>query len=83
MGGAATREMLFPEEKVQRPASTLEKTKVVELSGSLLNEQSSLTEVYTHLDLPLVPVLLRMEKNGVRVDSSLLREMFVAACGND
>ncbi len=39
-----------------------------------LNEQSSLPDVYTALDLPLVPVLLRMEQSGVRVDSNLLRE---------
>jgi DNA polymerase-1 len=40
-----------------------------------LSEQSSLSDVYTHLDLPLVPVLLRMEQSGVRVDNNLLREM--------
>jgi DNA polymerase-1 len=39
-----------------------------------LNPISTLTDVYTHLDLPLVPVLLRMEQTGVRVDSALLRE---------
>jgi DNA polymerase-1 len=38
-----------------------------------LSERSALTEVYTHLDLPLVPVLLRMEQAGVRIDSDLLR----------
>jgi DNA polymerase-1 len=75
LGGAATREMLFPEQRAQSPEPSVQTAKAVELSGPLLNEQSSLTEVYTHLDLPLVPVLLRMEKNGVRVDSSLLREM--------
>jgi DNA polymerase-1 len=31
--------------------------------------------VYWKLDLPLVPVLLKMEQAGVRVDSELLREM--------
>ena len=41
----------------------------------MLDEHSSLTDVYTHLDLPLVSVLLRMEQNGVRVDQALLREM--------
>jgi DNA polymerase I len=39
-----------------------------------LHESSPLTDVYTHLDLPLVPVLLRMEEAGVRVDINLLRE---------
>lgn len=31
--------------------------------------------VYETIDLPLVPVLLRMEKFGVRIDSDVLREM--------
>ena len=45
-------------------------------SGSAaLHEGSPLTEVYRQLDLPLVPVLLRMERAGVRVDLSLLGEM--------
>ena len=39
-----------------------------------LHSSSPLTDVYTHLDLPLVPVLLRMERAGVRVDIDLLRE---------
>ncbi|MES2393417.1 MAG: DNA polymerase, partial [Acidobacteriota bacterium] len=46
-----------------------EQTKTPE--GSL-NESSTLTDVYTHLDLPLVPVLLRMEQSGVRIDPNLL-----------
>jgi DNA polymerase-1 len=41
----------------------------------LLNEESTLEDVYELLDLPLVPVLLRMEQVGVRVDSDVLREM--------
>jgi DNA polymerase I len=44
------------------------------LSTPSLNEHSTLPDVYTALDLPLVPVLLRMEQSGVRVDSNLLRE---------
>ena len=40
-----------------------------------LDEASTLSEVYWKLDLPLVPVLLRMEQAGVRVDSEVLREM--------
>ncbi|HLI76558.1 MAG TPA: DNA polymerase, partial [Acidobacteriaceae bacterium] len=40
-----------------------------------LNENSTLMEVYRGIDLPLVPVLLRMEQVGVRVDLSLLGEM--------
>ena len=40
-----------------------------------LSENSSLEEVYRGIDLPLVPVLLGMEKAGVRVDLPLLGEM--------
>ncbi len=43
--------------------------------GRQLHEHSSLNEVYRQLDLPLVPVLLRMERAGVRVDLPLLGEM--------
>jgi DNA polymerase-1 len=38
-------------------------------------ESSQLTHIYETMDLPLVPVLLRMEQAGVRIDSSVLGEM--------
>jgi DNA polymerase-1 len=38
-------------------------------------EQANLGEVYETIDKPLVPVLLRMEQAGVRVDLSALRTM--------
>ncbi len=38
-------------------------------------EQAGLTTLYKTMDLPLVPVLLRMEQAGVRIDSSVLAEM--------
>jgi DNA polymerase-1 len=40
-----------------------------------LNESSTLEDVYWKLDLPLVRVLLQMERVGVRVDSDVLRAM--------
>jgi DNA polymerase-1 len=40
-----------------------------------LNPQSTLQEVYEQMDLPLVPVLLRMEQTGVRIDPEVLRAM--------
>ena len=40
-----------------------------------LNPASTLHDVYRHMDLPLVPVLLRMEQAGVRVDPQVLRDM--------
>jgi DNA polymerase-1 len=38
-------------------------------------ETAKVTDVYTGIDLPLVPVLLRMEQAGVRIDSSVLSAM--------
>jgi DNA polymerase-1 len=38
-------------------------------------ERAELKEIYETIDLPLVPVLLRMEHVGVRVDLGVLREM--------
>ncbi|WP_353066480.1 DNA polymerase I [Tunturibacter psychrotolerans] len=38
-------------------------------------ESAHLTRIYETMDLPLVPVLLRMEQAGVRIDSAVLGEM--------
>jgi DNA polymerase I len=38
-------------------------------------EAASLKHIYETMDLPLVPVLLRMEQAGVRIDSSVLSTM--------
>jgi DNA polymerase-1 len=38
-------------------------------------ESANLTHIYETMDLPLVPVLLRMEQAGVRIDSAVLGEM--------
>jgi DNA polymerase-1 len=38
-------------------------------------ESANLTHIYETMDLPLVPVLLRMEQVGVRIDSSVLSTM--------
>ena len=38
-------------------------------------ETSKVTNVYETIDLPLVPVLLRMEQAGVRIDPTVLTEM--------
>jgi DNA polymerase I len=47
------------------------------LAPVLRNDVESLdaTRVYETIDLPLVPVLLRMERAGVRVDSAALNKM--------
>jgi DNA polymerase-1 len=38
-------------------------------------ESANLTHIYETMDLPLVPVLLRMEQAGVRIDSTVLSTM--------
>jgi DNA polymerase-1 len=38
-------------------------------------ESANLTHIYETMDLPLVPVLLRMEQSGVRIDSTVLSTM--------
>lgn len=38
-------------------------------------ESSGLTKVYEEIDLPLVPVLARMEQAGVKIDCDVLAEM--------
>jgi len=38
-------------------------------------EAAHLTNIYETMDLPLVPVLLRMEQAGVRIDSTVLGDM--------
>ena len=78
LGGAVTPQMLFADEakpKGSRKAKKAAGTQVSKSSTAFtLTENSPLTDVYAQLDLPLVSVLLRMERNGVRVDLSLLRE---------
>ena len=44
-------------------------------AGEGNGERARLEDVYRSIDLPLVPVLLRMEEIGVRVNPEFLREM--------
>ena len=60
LGGAVTPEMLFAAPAAKGPQT----------SGI-----SPLVNVYETIDLPLVPVLLRMEQAGVRIDPAVLNEM--------
>ena len=59
LGGAITKEMLFGPPP---PAETP-------------LEDNTLRDVYNTIDLPLVPVLLRMEQAGVRINPAVLRDM--------
>jgi len=79
LGGAVTTEMLFADkERAQGSGPSVQKT-TTSVASTLspepltLGPDSTLTDVYTHLDLPLVPVLLRMEQSGVRVDIDQLK----------
>ena len=69
LGGAVTREMLFPEPTPSRLSS------FAESGGPASPQPNPLLHVYRTIDLPLVPVLLRMEQAGVRVDPAILRDM--------
>jgi DNA polymerase-1 len=59
LGGAMTKEMLF----------------AVPVTAKAAGATSPLLEVYNAIDKPLVPVLLRMEQAGVRIDSTVLGDM--------
>jgi DNA polymerase-1 len=77
LGGATTPEMLFaePAKAVATDASKPGATDSIDPStAAQLSQHSPLLDVYTQMDLPLVPVLLRMEQAGVRVDLDLLRD---------
>ncbi|HYQ90857.1 MAG TPA: DNA polymerase I, partial [Candidatus Competibacteraceae bacterium] len=39
-----------------------------------LSAESALRQVYEAIEVPLIPVLARMERNGVQIDAGLLRE---------
>jgi DNA polymerase-1 len=49
------------------------------LSGALRTEveQAGLTKLYEGMDLPLVPVLARMEQAGVKIDTAALSQMSI------
>ncbi len=47
---------------------------LVELLSAELHQQE-LWQLFSEVEMPLVPVLLRMERNGVALDTELLRDM--------
>ncbi|SNT25820.1 DNA polymerase I [Granulicella rosea] len=64
LGGAVTTDMLFADTAQSKaPVVTGDPT------------ENTLLEVYETIDLPLVPVLLRMEQVGVRIDPAVLNSM--------
>ena len=66
LGGAISHEMLFGAATSKAgPSAALRDDK----------QSSALEKVYETIDLPLVPVLLRMEEAGVRIDPVVLRAM--------
>ena len=76
LGGALTQEMLFADQGARGEKQVLSAQDEKEGAGAAeLHQNSSLTDVYRAIDLPLVGVLLRMERAGVRVDRPLLGEM--------
>ncbi|HWV36942.1 MAG TPA: DNA polymerase I [Vulgatibacter sp.] len=47
----------------------------VEVEAALRKELGTLEPIYTGIELPLVPILARMETTGIRLDLELLREL--------
>jgi DNA polymerase-1 len=75
LGGAMTKEMIYgASARSQGPRAERATVSPGLTVHARLHEDSPLPDVYELLDLPLVPVLLRMEQTGVRVDLGLLRE---------
>jgi DNA polymerase-1 len=74
-----THRALTPVTKDGTPATLLpEAANAIHRLAAILRadlEKESLTHIYETMDLPLVPVLLRMEQVGVRIDSSVLSAM--------
>ena len=56
-------------------AQIAESDKAAQSSSSRITKTPSLQHVYDTMDLPLVPVLLRMEQAGVRIDPATLSSM--------
>jgi DNA polymerase-1 len=73
LGGAFSKEMLFADRAEGQGSRVKADVQAGDTDGAL-DENSSLPDVYAKLDLPLVPVLLQMERVGVRVNIELLRE---------
>ncbi len=72
LGGAMTTEMLF----TTPVTSTLSGAPgLASETGEGKPPNSPLLNVYQTIDLPLVPVLLRMEQAGVRIDTAVLSAM--------
>jgi DNA polymerase-1 len=68
---------VFAEQMAESDATsyTLSSRSEAEGSASPAATTSPLKHLYQTMDLPLVPVLLRMEQAGVRIDSSVLSAM--------
>ncbi|WP_035354240.1 DNA polymerase I [Edaphobacter aggregans] len=80
LGGAVTTEMLFADQKAATKSSApgpalSEVERVASETWDVAPPTSPLQHVYDTIDKPLVPVLLRMEQTGVRIDPAFLREM--------
>jgi len=78
----------FTDRALSRPSKTPSDAEIANLLPEAANavhrlsdvlrsqiESAHLTHIYETMDLPLVPVLLRMEQAGVRIDSDVLGEM--------
>lgn len=76
--------VLDPSQNDYRFASVMKRARLPECAASLLTLEKkqkasivdkNLVEVYDNIEMPLLPVLFRMEENGVRVDAARLEEL--------
>ena len=50
---------------------------IAEMLEPEVRRDPALLDIYQRIEMPLLPVLARMEERGIRIDTSLLREMSV------
>ncbi len=75
LGGAVTPEMLFAQPTRAGAPGLDSETWVSDRPQPSIGAERRLQSVYQTIDLPLVPVLLRMEQTGVRIDPQVLRDL--------
>ncbi|MDY6833364.1 MAG: DNA polymerase I [Chloroflexota bacterium] len=66
---------LSPSETAQSMGATVDS--IIQLHSVLESDlrQHDLWQLYTEVEMPLVPILARMERNGVAIDTAILRDL--------
>lgn len=79
VAGKGAKQILFSEVTLEQatPYAAEDADITLRLHDTLfkqLNNHPHLTKVYNELEIPLIPVLLRMERNGVLIDCDMLAQ---------